>query len=101
MSDIKSLLSQKMALERMIEQAQVDELERIQRIESERLAVQNDEIANVRKSLRVLMEKYDLTEDQVLREQEEESSIQAPKPTNGKKLLSMEEMRSFYSKYKW
>ena len=41
MSDIKSLLSQKMALERMIEQAQVDELERIQRIESERLAVQN------------------------------------------------------------
>ena len=41
MSDIKSLLSQKMALERMIEQAQVDELVRIQRIESERLAVQN------------------------------------------------------------
>ena len=48
-----------------------------------------------------LMEKYDLTQDQVLREQEEDSSIQAPKPTNGKKLLSMEEMRSFYSKYKW
>ena len=98
MSDIKSLLSQKMALERMIEQAQVDELERIQRIESEQLAVQNAEIASVRKSLRVLMEKYDLTEDQVLREQEEDSSIQAPKPTNGKKLLSMEEMRSFYQK---
>ena len=101
MSDIKSLLSQKMALERMIEQAQVDELERVQRIESERLAVQNAEIASVRKSLRVLMEKYDLTEDQVLRWQEEDSSDQAPKPTNSKKLLSMEEMRSFYSKYKW
>ena len=98
MSDIKSLLSQKMALERMIEQAQVDELERIQRIESERLAVQNAEIASVRKSLRVLMEKYDLTEDQVLRGQEEDSSDQAPKPTNSKKLLSMEEMRSFYQK---
>ena len=47
------------------------------------------------------MEKYDLTEDQVLLGQEEDSPIQAPKPENGKKLLSMEEMRSFYSKYKW
>ena len=43
MSTIQTLLSQKMALERMIEQARIDELDRQRLIESERLAMQNAE----------------------------------------------------------
>ena len=47
MSTIQTLLSQKMALERMIEQARIDELDRQRRIESERLAMQNAEIGSL------------------------------------------------------
>ena len=65
MATIQTLLSQKMALERMIEEARIDELDRQRRIEAERLAMQNAEIAGVRESLRNLMRKYDLSEDQI------------------------------------
>ena len=97
MSNIQTLLSQKMALERMIEQARIDELDRQRRIESERLAMQNAEIAGVRESLRNLMRKYDLSEDQILRGQEQ-AKLAVPKKTQPGKKLSMQEMRNFYAK---
>ena len=97
MSNIQTLLSQKMALERMIEQARIDELDRQRRIESERLAMQNAEIAGVRESMRNLMKKYDLSEDQILRGQEQ-VKLAVPKKSQPGKKLSMQEMRSFYAK---
>ena len=45
MSNVQMLLSQKMALERMIEQARVAEFERQRHIEAETLALRNAEIA--------------------------------------------------------
>ena len=97
MSNIQTLLSQKMALERMIEQARIDELDRQRRIESERLAMQNAEIAGVRESMRNLMKKYDLTEDQILRGQEQ-VKLAVPRKSQPGKKLSMQEMRTFYAK---
>jgi hypothetical protein len=97
MSNIQTLLSQKMALERMIEQARIDELDRQRRIESERLAMQNAEIAGVRESMRNLMKKYDLSEDQILRGQEQ-VKLAAPRKSQPGKKLSMHEMRTFYAK---
>lgn len=97
MATIQTLLSQKMALERMIEQARIDELDRQRRIEAERLAMQNAEIAGVRESLRNLMRKYDLSEDQILRAHEQ-SKLAVPKKTQSGNKLSMQEMRAFYSK---
>ena len=46
MSNVQMLLSQKMALERMIEQARVAELDRQRQIEAETLALRNAEIAS-------------------------------------------------------
>jgi hypothetical protein len=97
MSNIQTLLSQKMALERMIEQARIDELDRQRRIESERLAMQNAEIAGVRESMRNLMKKYDLSEDQILRGQEQ-VKLAVPRKSQPGKKLSMQEMRTFYAK---
>jgi hypothetical protein len=97
MSTIQTLLSQKMALERMIEQARIDELDRQRRIESERLAMQNAEIAGVRESMRNLMKKYDLSEDQILRGQEQ-VKLAVPRKSQPGKKLSMQEMRTFYAK---
>lgn len=97
MATIQTLLSQKMALERMIEEARIDELDRQRRIEAERLAMQNAEIAGVRESLRNLMRKYDLSEDQILRGQEQAKLVVSKKTQPGKK-LSMQEMRNFYAK---
>ena len=97
MATIQTLLSQKMALERMIEEARIDELDRQRRIEAERLAMQNAEIAGVRESLRNLMRKYDLSEDKILRGQEQAKLVVSKKTQPGKK-LSMQEMRNFYAK---
>ena len=97
MATIQTLLSQKMALERMIEEARIDELDRQRRIEAERLAMQNAEIAGIRESLRNLMRKYDLSEDQILRGQEQAKLAVLKKTQSGKK-LSMQEMRNFYAK---
>jgi DNA-binding protein H-NS len=98
MSNVQMLLSQKMALERMIEQARVDELERNRRIEAEKFAIQIAEIAAVRESLQSLMKKYGLTEDQLLHGQvrvmNKSNSSMSVTPS---KKLSLQEMRTFYS----
>jgi hypothetical protein len=82
------LVAQKMALERRIEQARQEEVERQRRLEAERLAVQQAE-----------MKKYNLTEDQLLRGQEEIFKIKKTKlnevPGKG---LTLQEMRMFYAK---
>lgn len=98
MPNVQMLLSQKMALERMIEQARVEELERQQRIEAEKLAIQNAEIAEVRASLQGLMKKYGLTEDQILRGNVSflNQSSSSFKGSMGKK-LTLQEMRTFYA----
>ena len=88
-----------MALERRIEQAHQDELERQRRLEAERLAAQQAEIAQVRMSMQNLMKKYNLTEEQLLRGQTESFRIPKSKLDGvpGKK-LSLQEMRMFYAK---
>lgn len=98
MTNVQVLLSQKMALERMIEQARVDELERQKRIEAELLALQKEEIAVVRASMQGLMKKYGLTEDQVLHGEVRtfNKSSTVLKNTTAKK-LSLQEMRTFYA----
>lgn len=98
MQNVQMLLSQKMALERMIEQARVEELERLRREESERIAMQNAEIAEVRNAVNSLMKKYDLSEDQVLHGNERilSQSTAAVKGAMAKK-LSLQEMRTFYA----
>jgi hypothetical protein len=98
MPNVQMLLSQKMALERMIEQARVEELERQQRIDAEKLALQNAEIAEVRASLQSVMKKYGLTEDQILRGKENRLSQanSSFKGSMGKK-LTLQEMRTFYA----
>jgi hypothetical protein len=96
MSNVEFLLSQKMALERMIEQARVEELEKQRRIEAERLSARNAEIASFRHSLKNLMKKYDLSEDQILRGQENISKAQTKSSELGKK-MTLQEMRTFYA----
>jgi hypothetical protein len=99
MPTVQMLVAQKMALERRIEQARQEEVERQRRLEAERLAVQQAEIAQIRMSLQNLMKKYNLTEDQLLRGQEEIFKIKKTKlnevPGKG---LSLQEMRMFYAK---
>lgn len=98
MSNVKLLISQKMALERMIEQARIDEINRQKRIEAERRAIQEAEIEAVRVSLQNVMKKYDLTQEQVL-----SGSVQLI--VESKALLkgamtkkpTLQEMRMFYS----
>lgn len=99
MSTVQMLMAQKMALERRIEQAHQDELERQRRLEAERLAAQQAEIAQVRMSMQNLMKKYNLTEEQLLRGQTESFRIPKSKLDGvpGKK-LSLQEMRMFYAK---
>ena len=58
MSTVQMLMAQKMALERRIEQARQEELDRQSRLEAERLAAQQAEIAQVRMNLQNLMKKY-------------------------------------------
>lgn len=98
MTNVQVLLNQKMALERMIEQARVDELERKRRIEAEQLAIQKEEIAVVRANLLSLMKKYGLTEDQVLHGEVRMLNNASPilKNSSSKK-LSIQEMRTFYA----
>ena len=98
MSNVKLLISQKMALERMIEQARIEEINRQKRIEAERRAIQEAEIEAVRVSLQNVMKKYDLTQEQVL-----SGSVQLI--VESKALLkgamtkkpTLQEMRMFYS----
>jgi hypothetical protein len=87
-----------MALERMIEQARIEEINRQKRIEAERRAIQEAEIEAVRVSLQNVMKKYDLTQEQVL-----SGSVQLI--VESKALLkgamtkkpTLQEMRMFYS----
>ena len=99
MSTVQMLVAQKMALERRIEQARQEELDRQRRLEAERLAAQQAEIAQVRMNLQNLMKKYNLTEEQLLRGQTESFRIPSSKLNGvpGKK-LSLQEMRMFYAK---
>jgi DNA repair exonuclease SbcCD ATPase subunit len=89
--------SEELMTELANKQARIDELDRQRRIESERLAMQNAEIAGVRESMRNLMKKYDLSEDQILRGQEQ-VKLAAPRKSQPGKKLSMQEMRTFYAK---
>ena len=70
MSTVQMLVAQKMALERRIEQARQEEIDRQRRLEAEKLAAQQAEIAQVRMNMQNLMKKYNLTEDQLLRGQD-------------------------------
>ena len=99
MTNVQVLLNQKMALERMIEQARVEELDRKRRIEAEQLELQKVEIAAVRANMQGLMKKYGLTEDQLLHGEVRtfNKSSSVLKNTNVKK-LSLQEMRTFYEK---
>jgi hypothetical protein len=99
MSTVQMLLAQKMALERRIEQARQEEIDRQARIEAERLAAQQAEIASARLLMNNLMKKYGLTEDQFLRGQAETFKIPKTKLNGvpGKK-LTLQEMRMFYAK---
>lgn len=99
MSTVQMLMAQKMALERRIEQARQEEIDRQKRIEAERLAAQQAEIASARLLMQSLMKKYGLTEDQFLRGHEESFKIPKTNLTGvpGKK-LSLQEMRMFYAK---
>lgn len=99
MSTVQMLMAQKMALERRIEQARQEEIDRQKRIEAERLAAQQAEIASARLLMQSLMKKYGLTEDQFLRGQEDTFKIPESKLNGvpGKK-LSLQEMRMFYAK---
>ena len=99
MSTVQMLMAQKMALERRIEQARQEELDRQRRLEAERLAAQQAEIAQVRMNLQNLMKKYNLTEEQLQRGQTESFRIPNSKLNGvpGKK-LTLQEMRMFYAK---
>ncbi|MEY3134960.1 MAG: hypothetical protein RJA39_842 [Pseudomonadota bacterium] len=99
MSTVQMLMAQKMALERRIEQARQEEIDRQKRAEAERLASQHAEIASARLLMKSLMNKYGLTEDQFLRGQEDIFKIPKTQLNGvpGKK-LSLQEMRMFYSK---
>ena len=99
MSTVQMLMAQKMALERRIEQARQEEIDRQRRLEAEKLAAQQAEIAQVRMNMQNLMKKYNLTEEQLLRGQTESFRIPNSKLNGvpGKK-LSLQEMRMFYAK---
>ena len=99
MSTVQMLMAQKMALERRIEQARQEEIDRLARVESERLAAQQAEIANARLLMQTIIKKYGLTEDQFLRGQVEPFKIPQTKLNGvpGKK-LTLQEMRMFYAK---
>ena len=51
MSTVQMLVAQKMALERRIEQARQEEIDRQRRLEAEKLAAQQAEIAQVRMNM--------------------------------------------------
>jgi hypothetical protein len=96
MSNVQTLLTQKMSLERRIEQARIEDLERQRRLEAERLALQNAEIAIVRENMKNVMKKYSLTEDQILNGPETLFKMQSNQTERGKK-LSLQEMRTYYA----
>ena len=96
MSIVQTLLAQKMSLERRIEQARIEDLERQRRLEAERLALQNAEIAIVRENMKNVMKKYGLTEDQILNGPETLLKMQSNQTEHGKK-LSLQEMRTYYA----
>ena len=89
--DIQTLHNEKMALERKIEQARVDEVEKQRKIEAEKLAQQWAEIQAFRIIVQDLSKKYNLTEHQVLHGED-----RAPKVVTEKK-PSLQAMRDFYS----
>jgi len=97
MSNVQMLLSQKMALERMIEQARVAELERQRHIEAETLALRNAEIASARETMQSVMKKYGLTEEQILKGHESLLKLPSRNVDRAKK-LTLQEMRTFYAK---
>ena len=97
MSNVQMLLSQKMALERMIEQARVAELDRQRHIEAETLALRNAEIASAREAMQTVMKKYGLTDEQILKGHEGLLKLSSSNSDRGKK-LTLQEMRTFYAK---
>jgi hypothetical protein len=97
MSNVQTLLSQKMALERMIEQARVAELDRQRNIEAETLALRNAEIASARETMQNVMKKYGLSEEQILKGHESLLKLPSSNSDRGKK-LTLQEMRTFYAK---
>ena len=97
MSNVQMLLSQKMALERMIEQARVAELERQRHIEAETLALRNAEIASAREAMQTVMKKYGLTDEQILKGHESLLKLPNSNSDRGKK-LTLQEMRTFNAK---
>jgi hypothetical protein len=97
MSNVQMLLSQKMALERMIEQARVAEFDRQRQIEAETLALRNAEIASAREAMQTVMKKYGLTDEQILKGHENLLKLPSSTTDRGKK-LTLQEMRTFYAK---
>ena len=97
MSNVQMLLSQKMALERRIEQARVTELDRQRHIEAETLALRNAEIASAREAMQTVMKKYGLTDEQILKGHENLLKLPSSNTDRGKK-LTLQEMRTFYAK---
>lgn len=97
MSNVQMLLSQKMALERRIEQARVAEFDRQRQIEAETLALRNAEIAIARETMQTVMKKYGLTQEQILKGHE--SLLKFPSKNGDRdKKLTLQEMRTFYAK---
>ena len=97
MSNVQMLLSQKMALERMIEQARVAEFDRQRQVEAETLALRNAEIASAREAMQTVMKKYGLTDEQILKGHENLLKLPSCTTDRGKK-LTLQEMRTFYAK---
>ena len=95
MENIQTLLNEKMALERKIEQARMEEAERQKKIEEEKLETQRAEIQAFRTLVQDVMKKYDLTEGQVLHG---EDYIPKIKSNDVEKKPSLQSMRDFYSK---
>jgi hypothetical protein len=93
--NIQTLLNEKIELERKIERARIDELERQRKVEEEKIAAQLAEIQNFRKIVQDTMVKYNLTEEQVLYG---EDYIPKTKSNDTEKKSSLQAMRDFYSK---
>ena len=95
MGNIQTLLNEKQALERKIEQARLEEAECQRKIEEEKFETQRAEIQAFRTIVQDVMKKYDLTEGQVLHG---EDHIPKIKSNDVEKKPSLQSMRDFYSK---
>ena len=96
MSTVDKLLEQKMALERKIEAARILDIERQKRLEAEILAKREEEILSLRESVKLLLRKYDLTENEFL--YSTPSNVRQIKvKSTDKKPLTLSQMRMYYS----